>query len=323
MQLIDRVGRRLKLRDLHVLMAVAERGSMAKAAHDLAVSQPVISKTIADLERTLGVRLLDRGSQGVEPTAYGRALLRRSIVVFDELRESIKEIELLKGRTTGEVRVGALLAMLSGLLPVAVDKMRERYPQITVHVRQLTTSPVVYENLRQRTVDFIVGRPLRGTREKDLNFQPLFDEPLFVVTGVQNRWATRRKVTIADLTGEAWILPEPDTEVGTLVADVFDASGLEPPRAAVVCSPVEMILALLATGRYLAILPRSILWFSRQRHSVKVLPVKLPVQPKPVGVVTLKNRTLSPAAQLLIDHIRLVAQPLTTSRQISFVGRVS
>ena len=90
MQLADRIGRRLKLRELHILLAVAERGSMAKAAHDLAISQPVVSKTIADLEHTLGVRLLDRSRQGIEPTPYGRALLRRSFAAFDELREGAR-----------------------------------------------------------------------------------------------------------------------------------------------------------------------------------------------------------------------------------------
>src|ERR1700688_3159733 len=137
MQLVDRIGRRLKLRDLHILLAVAERGSMAKAAHDLAVSQPVVSKTIADVESTLGVRLLDRGRQGVEPTPYGRALLRRSFAAFDALREGVKEIEFLKKSATGDVRIGALMAMIAGLLPAAIDQMRNRYPQLSVHVTQL------------------------------------------------------------------------------------------------------------------------------------------------------------------------------------------
>src|SRR5437867_3569303 len=171
MHLVDRIGRRLKLRDLHILLAVAERGSMAKAAHDLAISQPVVSKTISDLEATIGVRLLDRSRQGVMPTPYGRALLRRSIAAFDELREGVKEIEFLIEPTSGEVRVGALVAMMAGLLPTAIQNVRDQYPLLTIHVKQLITSPDVYEHLRKRTVDFIVGRVLSQTREKDLNIE--------------------------------------------------------------------------------------------------------------------------------------------------------
>src|SRR5919106_4198542 len=95
MQWSDRIGRRLKPRDLHVFVAVAERGNMAKAAEQLAVSRPVVSRTIADLERALGVRLLDRTSQGVVPTLYGRALFKRSLALFEELRQSVREIEFL------------------------------------------------------------------------------------------------------------------------------------------------------------------------------------------------------------------------------------
>jgi DNA-binding transcriptional LysR family regulator len=81
----DRIGRRLKLRDLHILLAVVQCGSMAKAARQLSVSNPVVSKAVADLEHALDARLLDRGAQGVEPTIYGRALLDHALCVFDEL----------------------------------------------------------------------------------------------------------------------------------------------------------------------------------------------------------------------------------------------
>src|ERR1700686_4525794 len=99
----DRVGRRVKLRDLHILLAVAERGSMSKAASHLAISHPVISKTISDLERNLGVRLFDRNSQGVEVTKYGRALLKCGVVVFDEMRQGLKQIEFLPQPDSGEL----------------------------------------------------------------------------------------------------------------------------------------------------------------------------------------------------------------------------
>jgi DNA-binding transcriptional LysR family regulator len=308
MQLADRIGRRLKLRELHILLAVAERGSMAKAAHDLAISQPVVSKTIADLEHTLGVRLLDRSRQGIEPTPYGRAFLRRSFAAFDELREGVKEIEFLTKPTTGDVRVGALVAAVAGLLPTVIDQMRTRYPRFTIHVTQLLTSPAVYETLRQRTVDFILGRILSRTHEKDLNVEILFDDPLFIVAGARSRWVNRRTITLADLLDEPWVLPDPETQVGSLVAALFQSCGLEVPRAAVVGNALEMYWALLATGKFLTALPQSVLRFSAQRPTIKVLPVKLAVRPRPVGIVTLRNRTLSPAAQLFIDCVRDVAK---------------
>src|SRR5215475_10190592 len=102
----SRIGRRLGLRDLHVFFTVVQRGSMAKAAQQLNVTQPAVSKAIGDLEHTLGVRLLDRRPQGVEPTIYGHALLKRGNAVFDELKQTIRDIEFLADPTIGEVRIG-------------------------------------------------------------------------------------------------------------------------------------------------------------------------------------------------------------------------
>jgi len=95
MQWDARIGRKIKLRDLHILLAVVQAGSMAKAGIQLAISQPAVSKAIAEMEHALGVPLVDRGSRGVEPTSYGRAIIKRSLAVFDELKQGIKEIEFL------------------------------------------------------------------------------------------------------------------------------------------------------------------------------------------------------------------------------------
>src|SRR5215510_2427331 len=129
----QRLGRRLKLRDLNVLMTVARCRSMGKAAVELAVSQPAISRTIADMEHTLGVRLLDRSPQGVEPTIYARALLDRGVVVFDELKQAVRHIEFLANPAEGELRVGSTLAIGTAFFPAVVERFSEQYPRIVVH----------------------------------------------------------------------------------------------------------------------------------------------------------------------------------------------
>ena len=100
MQLSERVGRRMKLRDLHVFMTVVQAGSMGKAAQRLNTGQPAVSRSIADLEHMLGVRLLDRDRQGVEPTPYGRAMLDCGVAVFDDLRRG-REGSGVLGRSYG------------------------------------------------------------------------------------------------------------------------------------------------------------------------------------------------------------------------------
>jgi DNA-binding transcriptional LysR family regulator len=90
MKLNDRIGRRLRLRDLNIFLVVVKERSMSRAAVQLAISQPVVSKAIADMEYELGAPLLDRGRRGVEPTLYGRALIKRSVAAFDELRQGVR-----------------------------------------------------------------------------------------------------------------------------------------------------------------------------------------------------------------------------------------
>src|SRR5437763_388572 len=122
-----RVGRRVKLRDLHILLAVAQTGSMGKAAADLAVSQPVVSKAIADLERALKVRLLDRTPQGVELTLYGRELLKCGTAVFDELRKGVEALEFLSDPHSGELRIGCTEPLAAGFVGTIISRMARRF----------------------------------------------------------------------------------------------------------------------------------------------------------------------------------------------------
>src|SRR6266436_866429 len=310
MQWSERIGRRIKLRDLHILTEVVQSGGMAKAAKRLAISTPVISKAIADLERAVGVRLLDRGAQGVDVTMYGRALLRWSASAFDDLRQGVKEIEFLSDPTAGELRIGCTDAMAAGFLPAVISRLHRHHTRLIFHVSHAISSAVLYRELRERNVDLILGRITMPTLEADLSADILFDEPLLVVAGSRSRWPRRRKIELADLISEPWMLPPADTAAGALIRQTFQACGLESPRGAVVSASVQMHNTLLANGPYLAMRPASMLRFGAKAPWVKVLPVKLPALPRPVGIITLKGRMTSPATQLFIDCAREVGKPL-------------
>ena len=172
----DRIGRRLKLRDLHILLTVAQCGSMGKAAARLAVSQPAVSKAIAEMEHTLQVRLLDRTAHGIIPTLYGRALLKWGLAVFDDLRQAVKEIEFLADPTAGEVRIGTTEAMTAGLVPAVIDRLARRYPRIVFTVTPAPTIALQYHDLRERRVDLVLGRMASRIADDDLNAEVLFNE---------------------------------------------------------------------------------------------------------------------------------------------------
>jgi|SRR5262245_37732490 len=306
----DRIGRRLKLHDLHVLMAVTEMGSMGKAAERLAVSQPSVSKAISDIEHTLGVRLLDRTSKGVEVTAYGRALLRHGMAAFEELREGIKEIESLADPTIGEVRVGCPDVFTGGLMSAIIDHFSRQHPRVIVHVIAVNNVTQEFRQLRDRAVDFLLaGFPI-SYADDDLDVEVLYEHRPFIVTGKNSQWARRRKIELVELAGEPWLLPREGIFV-SLLTEAFQSQGLSIPRFGVRSYSVHQRMMLLATDRFVSAEVDSVLRFHTDRFALKVLPVNLAIRPWPVGIVTLKSRTVSPVVQNFLNCIRKVAKRST------------
>ena len=313
MQLSDRIGRRIKLQDLHVLMTVVQAGSMGTAAKLLNTSQPAVSKSITNLEHALGVRLLDRHRQGIEPTRYGRALLDCGVAVFDDLRRGVKNIEFLADPTAGEVRIGSGAFLAASLISTVIDRLSRRYPRVVFH---LVTAPVetLQRELNERSIDLYITRSYGPWADDRLSFEHLFDDSFVVAAGASSSWAHRRKLELAELMNESWVLPPPESAIGAAVREAFRAGGLDYPRATVFSLTPEVRINLLATGRFLTIFPTSVLRFPAPRTELKVLPVKLPMARVANGIVTLKHHAPSPTAQLFIAHAREVVASVPASR---------
>jgi DNA-binding transcriptional LysR family regulator len=306
----SRVGRRFKLRDLHILFAVIQSGSMAKAAGPLGMSQPAVSEAIANLESVLGVRLLDRSPRGVEPTIYAEALLKRGHVIFDELKQGLQDIEFLTNPTVGNVRVGCPENLAAGFVPEIIDRLSRRYPRITVEVVTAQTGTQEFRELREREVDCMFGRILRPIADEDIAVEVLGEDRFNVVAGARSRWARRRKIALSELLNEPWIVNPPDNVVSTSLANAFHASRLEPPQQGVISFSLDVRMHLLATGRFLTILSDTALKYNAERWSLKSLPIDLRIPPVPLAIFALKNRTASPVVALFVQHAREVAKSL-------------
>lgn len=312
----DRIGRRIKLRDLHVLMAVAQAGSMARAAERLAVSQPVVSKVIADLEAMLGVRLIDRDRHGAEPTVYGQALLRRGVAAFDELRQGVQEVESLLDPGVGELRIAAADPMAAGVIPVVIDRLSRDHPRIVFHIAGgASLLAQQCEALRERKIDLIIGRLPRVIDEPDLDVAVLAEEPMLIVADARNKWVAKRRIKLAELMDEHWVLPDAESYVGSLVVTLFRDHGLGLPHRRVFGTSIQLNNALLATGRYLAFYPGSVIRLSGARLSIKALNLDMPVRSTPLGIITLKGRTPTPVTRLFMDCARDVMKPLAGERR--------
>jgi DNA-binding transcriptional LysR family regulator len=309
MQIESQMLRRLKLSDLRLLSAVAEWRGMAKAAARLNISQPAVSKAIAAMETTLGVCLFDRNPRGLELTIYGQALLKCAVAVSDELNQGIKQIEHLTDPANGELRIGATEPLVGGVLAAALDELCLRHPRVRFSVTMADFDTLLYHELLERRVDLIVGR-VHGSPEETTQAKILFHDQLFVTAGTNNPWSRRKKVRLRDLINEPWTLPPLNTPIGALMTEAFRASGLNVPQAAVTCFSIQMHNSMLATGRFLSMHSGSMIRLNGDRLGVRALPIKLPIRPRPVGIITIKNRTISPVAQLFIAQMQEVAKSI-------------
>ena len=288
-------------------MAVIQAGSMGKAADLFSMTQPAVSKVIAEFEHTLGVRLLDRSRQGVTPTPHGRALAKRGIAVFDELRQGVQDLDFLSDPTAGELRIGSTELLAPAVVAPAIDRLSRQYPRMTFHIVTGDTASL-YPQLAARNVEFIISR-ITGPITEEYSADILFHDPLVVAAGANNPLSRRRKIALAELMNEPWVLGV-DSVSSAVQGQVFRACGLPMPQMTVSAVSVNLRYELLATGRFLTMFPDFSLRLPRRHPSLRALPVELHNTRVPIAIVTLKNRTLSPIVALFVDRVRDLIRPL-------------
>ncbi len=276
---------------------------MAKAAARLAVSRPVISRTIAELEQFLGVRLLDRTARGVSLNLFGESLHRRAVSVLDELRRAREDLVALADPQAGELRIASTEVWAAGLVPAAIDRLLQRFPRLRVYLEQ-GTADQQFQLLRDRRCEVVVSRLLTQEPEAGIGLEPLFHEPLLVVAGPDSPRLRKRGLTLAHLIDDAWILSPLETQPNSPFVKAFRTTGREPPQAAILTNSLHLRTSLLATGRYLTLVPGSALFFGPRNFPLRKLPVELPRWHFPTGLFTLKGRMLSPAAEQFVTCVR-------------------
>src|SRR5260370_11254975 len=158
---------------------------------------------------TVGLGLGDRTGRGVEPTSYGRVLIRRGLVIFDELKQAASELDFLADPTVGELRIGSSESMAAGLLPAIIDRFSRKYPRVVLTVAQAVFATVHYRELRERSIDLLLGRMFPSSEERDLESEVLFDDHLVVVSGNQSHLARSLLIKLADLVGVQRFLTTP------------------------------------------------------------------------------------------------------------------
>ena len=280
---------------------------MAKAAAQLRIKQPTVSEIITNLEQMFAVRLFDRGPRGVELTTFGSALLKRSLAVFDELRQSVRDIEFLIDPTAGDLRIGCPEFILMIVAPL-LETFCKQHPRVVVNIDQVDNRTLALPGLRNREIDLVLGHfgmPYANDRlADDLDVDVLFDDPVVVSASIRSRWASRRKIDLSELIDELWILGTPGSWPNRVLSDAFQERGFGAPKISLMTISMQLRANMVGSGHFITTFPRSVMQVHAKRWKLISLPVELPWKPWPLAVVTLKGRTSSPVVTFFIEQLR-------------------
>jgi DNA-binding transcriptional LysR family regulator len=259
----------------------------------------------------LRARLFDRTPQGVTTTPHGASLQRHVLAVFDELKQGIKDIEFLSDPTVGEVRIGCPESISAAILQPICETFCQQHPRVALEVDTVNTLSFA-QKLRDRSLDVVFARggwPIEDERlVTDFNVETLYDDELVIAVGTHSPWARRRKIDLAELRNESWILTSGDRLNYQVIADAFRIKGVDMPRVAIKTISVHLRANMVATGRYVATFPRSVLDFHSDRFGLKMLPVDLPNSSWPVKVATLRHRSMSAVVKRFIACAQTIAK---------------
>lgn len=290
---------RLKIRHLVLVTAIADEGTLVRAAESLHITQPVVTRGLREVEEVLAAPLFERLPRGVTPTPYGQAFIERARSVLAELRAAGEEVRLLRAGQLGTVTVGTHLAGSNLLLPRAIAGLKAEHPKLTVVVRE-GTPDALQQWLLAGDLDLTVGR-LSPTVPVRLEQERLHQEPIRLVARAGHPVHSGRGTALAELLAYPWIFPVAQTALRAELEAVFFQEGLPLPADRVECTSMLTLRNLLVSTDVIAALPMFIAVDDRE---LRILPTALSSIRRSVGVTLPKDRAPSPAAAALLGHLR-------------------
>ncbi|GIJ48060.1 LysR family transcriptional regulator [Virgisporangium aliadipatigenens] len=304
---------------LRVLVEVAARGSFSAAAEALSMTQPAVSRQIGGLERRVGVRLFRRSPRGVSPTPAGEAALAHALEVLDGLRNMSARLAAFRDLETGSLRMSAFPSANTVLVPEAIRRFRGAHPGVEITlVRHDPAGPLPAIRAGAVDVALVTGWELYADPERarhhgdtttvgldDVELTPLLDEELLVALPAAHRLASRTRIRLTDLAGEAWIEGAFPDCLGPLT-ELTEALGA-PPRVGFFCDDWNGKQALVSSGSGITLVPP--LARTAVRRDIVLRPTEPALPPRRLYAVTAPPPHRGPAAEAMLGLLgELIAE---------------
>lgn len=310
-KIVERVSTRLKLKQLRLLVAIAEHSSILHAAEEICISQPAATKLLKDLEIDFNVQLFDRTNRGVVPTEFGEALVRHGKLILAQLSHAAQELDDLNEGRGGRVVVGTLLTASAQLLPKVIRKLHEQRPNVSIVVRD-GTNDFLMPLLHSGELDMVIGRLAEYRYREEITQEILYHEEVVVVCRNNHPLTNKKSVSFDELLSSDWILPPTQTTLRRQIEKEFFDHGLSSPPNPVECVSFLTNRSLLLDTDMISIFPLHVVQREINNGELALINCKLNISGSPVGVSYRKEDALSPAAAAFLDELRTISKQFST-----------
>jgi DNA-binding transcriptional LysR family regulator len=296
----------LKMRHLVLLVELGRHGSILHAAQAAHLTQPAASKLLAELEHALGVPLFERLPRGVQATRYGEVMVRRAGAALAEMDSAHQEVMELQSGLSGRVSVGTVMTPSTGLLPEAIQLLKQNHSRVQVSISVDNSKPLI-QRLRAGELDLVIGRILDGESAQELHFEPITDEPHSLIVRAHHPLLERTDLSLEELAHQAWIIPPYGSILRDRLTALFLSHGLDQPIETIETSALSVVTRLLCASDMIVALPQELVQPELDAGVLAVLPFELGLRMDVYGIVTRKQHQLSPGAEATLAALRQVA----------------
>lgn len=305
-----RVRSTLKARQMFLLIALYDLGTLHLAAKETNMSPPAASKMLKDIEGMLGVPLFKRLPRGLSPTIYGSTMIGHVKMALTNLDNGELSIAELKAGLSGQVRIGSIITAALTLIPQAIIRTKKKSPKLTIGVDVGSTSKDLLGRLRRDELDFLIARIPEHEDDSGLFYDDLSEEAECVVVRNEHPLLSCNNLTLKDLVNESWILTSRDGILRNRVDTMFRSAGLERPSDVIESTSMSLILSLIQETDYLHVIPLALAKYYVQIGALAILPIEIPCKMANFGIITRRDIVLPPGAEYFLNQIRSVASEI-------------
>ena len=291
----------MKLTQLQMVLAIADRGSLRAAARELAMTQPSLTQSLRELERELGATLFTRGARGMVPTPVGEVFLRRASVIHSETRRAREEVAQFLGSDQGEVSVCLSAVAHLMLLPMALPLFQRRFPRVRLRLLE-GAFPAMENRLREGRLDFYIGAAPDPLPAAEFDVEKLFDNTRAVFARHGHPMAHAR--SLAELTQVSWVTTGITHQAEAELRELFAQRQLPPPQLLLQCDSLMTTVSTLMATDAMVISLRQLEEVPLTRSALQRVPVREEFPAPAVVIVRRAALPLPPAADYFCDMFR-------------------